>query len=163
MTIQDRLQQAIHLRETGRAEEARALLLELVASAPDDAQVNYQAAWVHDNLGLEREAIPFYVQAIEKGLSGADLEGALLGLGSTYRALGEYARAIEIFKRGIKEFPHNRALSVFLALALYNTQQYSESVELLLTHLAETTTDENLVRYKRALLFYASQLGKTWD
>lgn len=50
MTIQDHLQQAIHLRETGRAEEARALLLELVASAPDDTQVNYQAAWVHDNL-----------------------------------------------------------------------------------------------------------------
>jgi hypothetical protein len=42
-------------------------------------------------------------------------------------------------------------------------QQYSKSVELLLTHLAETTVDENLVRYKRALLFYAPQLDQTWE
>ena len=89
MTTQDRLQRAIHLREAGHAEEARKILLDLVAAAPNDPQVNYQTAWVHDNLGLEREAVPFYAQAIEQGLSGADLEGALLGLGSTYRALGD--------------------------------------------------------------------------
>jgi hypothetical protein len=83
MTTDDRLQQAIHLRETGHAEEAREILLDLVAAAPDDPQINYQTAWVHDNLGPEREAVPFYVQAIEKGLASSDLEGALLGLGST--------------------------------------------------------------------------------
>ncbi|GHO51973.1 tetratricopeptide repeat protein [Ktedonobacter robiniae] len=163
MTTHDRLQRAIHLRETGHAEEAREILLDLVAAAPDDPQINYQTAWVHDNLGLEREAVPFYVQAIEQGLAGANLEGALLGLGSTYRALGAYDQSIETFKRGLKEFPHNRAFSVFLAMALYNTRQYSESVELLLTQLAETTADENLLRYKRALLFYAPQLDQTWE
>ena len=45
-------------------------LLDLVAAYPDDAEINYQAAWVHDSLGREREAVPFYRRAIEQGLSG---------------------------------------------------------------------------------------------
>ena len=64
--MRDRLQEAIELRSTGRAEEARSILLDLVATYPDDAEINYQTAWVHDMLGREREAIPFYVQAIEQ-------------------------------------------------------------------------------------------------
>jgi hypothetical protein len=63
--MRDRLAEAIQLRETGRAkqdqailEEARTLLLELVAAYPDDAEITFQTAVVHDNLGLERESIP---------------------------------------------------------------------------------------------------------
>jgi Tetratrico peptide repeat len=86
-SMRERLQEAIELRSTGQTEEARSLLLTLVAAYPDDAEINYQAAWVHDLLGREREAVPWYVRAIEQGHSGTDLEGALLGLGSTYRTL----------------------------------------------------------------------------
>jgi tetratricopeptide (TPR) repeat protein len=125
--MRDRLTEAIQLRETGRAkqdqailEEARTLLLELVAAYPDDAEITYQTAVVHDNLGLSREAIPFYLRALSQGLSGSDLERALMGLGSTYRALGEYKQAEETLRRGVKEFPHNRAIQVFLAMTLYN-------------------------------------------
>src|SRR6266568_1874133 len=124
--MRDRLTAAIQLREAGRArqdqamlEEARKLLLELTAAYPDEAEITYQTAIVHDNLGLERESIPFYVRVLEQGLSGPDLEGALLGLGSTYRGLGEYQKAEETLRRGVREFPHNRALQTFLAMALY--------------------------------------------
>ena len=86
------LTRAIRLRKEGRAEEARVILLELAAERPDDPQVQYQCAWVHDSLGREREAVPFYERAIAGGLSGRDLEGAFVGLGSTYRSLGEYRR-----------------------------------------------------------------------
>lgn len=161
--MRDRLQEAVELRTAGRAEEARALLLELVAASPDDAEINYQTARVHDSLGREREAVPFYVRAIERGLSGADLEGALLGLGSTYRALGMYQQAEETLRRGMQAFPHNHAFPVFLAMARYNSHHYHEAMELLLTTLAETTTDESILRYKRAILFYAPQLDQTWD
>src|SRR5690349_25092414 len=102
--VRERLQEAIHLRSNGRPEAARELLLELVTAYPDDAEIHYQTAWVHDNLGLEREAVPFYVRAIELGLSGEDLEGALLGLGSTYRTLGAYQQAAETLRRGIASF-----------------------------------------------------------
>jgi|SRR5450631_1725086 len=161
--MRDRLQEAIELRSTGRAEEARTILLDLVAAYPDDAEINYQAAWVHDTLGREREAAPFYVRAIEQGLSGKDLEGAFLGLGSTYRTIGAYQASEETFRRAMATFPHNRAFQVFLAMTLYNLHRYQEAMELLLTNLAETTSDEAILQYQRAILFYAPHLDQTWD
>ena len=150
-------------------ERARTLLLELAAAYPDEADISYQAAIVHDNLGLERESIPFYLRTLEQGLSGPDSgtklmkrERAFLGLGSTYRGLGEYQNAEETLRRGLKEFPESRALQVFLAMALYNTQQYREAMELALTNLMETTADESLQYYKRGVLYYATHLDETW-
>lgn len=166
--MRDRLAEAIQLRETGRArqdqailEEARTLLLDLAAAYPDDAEITFQTAVVHDNLGFEREAISFYVRAIAQGLSGPDLERALLGLGSTYRGRGDYQQAEETLRRGVREFPHNRPLQVFLAMTLYNTQHYKEAIELLVTNLMETTSDETLEYFKRPILYYASHLDET--
>ena len=172
----ERLAQAIRLREAGRAEqdqamleEARALLLELLAANPEEAEITYQLAIVHDNLGLEREAIPFYRRTLQQGLSGHDTatslmkrERAFLGLGSTYRGLGEYQLAEETLRQGLSEFPHSRALQVFLAMALYNTGKHNEAMELALTNLAETTADPSLEYYKRGIGFYARHLDETW-
>jgi tetratricopeptide (TPR) repeat protein len=160
--VRDELERAIYLRENCRAEEARELLFELVAEKPDDPQINYQCAWVHDLLGREHEAVPFHERAIEGGLTGEDLEGAMLGLGSTYRALGEYQRAVEALRGGTTRFPKNRAIQVFLAMALYNAGECREAVELLLRNLAETTGDEGISAYNRAILFYAGRLDDTW-
>ena len=166
--MRDRLDEAIQLRETGRAkqdrtilEEARKRLLALAADYPDNAEITFQLAVVHDNLGLERESIPYYLKALDQGLAGPDLERALLGLGSTYRGLGEYQLAEETLRRGVREFPHNRALQVFLAMSLYNTQQYREAMELLLTNLLETTSDDKLQYFKRPLSYYAQHLDET--
>lgn len=166
--MRDRVTEAIQLRETGRArqdqamlEEARTLLLDLAAAYPDDAEITFQTAVVHDNLGFEQEAISYYVLALAQGLSGPDLEKALLGLGSTYRGRGDYQQAEETLRQGVKEFPHNRALQVFLALTLYNTQHYQEAIELLVTNLMETTSDEKLQYFKRPILYYASHLDET--
>ena len=156
------LTRAIRLRKEGRAEEARAILLELVAEKPDDPQVQYQCAWIHDSLGREREAVPFYERAIAGGLSGRDLEGALVGLGSTYRSLGEYGRAVETLREGVARFPESRAMEVFLAMALYNVGEQREATESLLRILAETSADRGISAYKEAILFYAGRLDETW-
>ncbi|GCE24180.1 hypothetical protein KDK_79800 [Dictyobacter kobayashii] len=117
----------------------------------------------HDNLGLEDGAIPLYLQAIEQGLAGPDLERCLLGLGSTYRGLGEYAKAEETLRRGVREFPDNRALQIFLAMTLYNAKQYREAMEIALTNLLETTTDEKLLYFKRGLSYYSQNLDEVWQ
>lgn len=160
--MRNELERAVYLRENGRAGEARELLLKLAAERPDDPQVNYQCAWVHDLLGREHEAVPFYERAIEEGLTGGDLEGAMLGLGSTYRALGVYQRAVEALRSGTTRFPDNRAMQVFLAMALYNAGECREAVELLLQNLAETTGDEGISAYKRVILPYAGRSGEIW-
>jgi tetratricopeptide (TPR) repeat protein len=160
--VSEDLTRAIRLRKEGRAEETRAILLELAAERPDDPQVQYQCAWVHDSLGREREAVPFYERAIAGGLSGRDLEGAFVGLGSTYRSLGEYRRAVETLREGVARFPENRAMEVFLAMALYNVGEHREATESLLRTLSETSADRGISAYKEAILFYAGRLDETW-
>ena len=159
----ERLARAVALRQAGKAEEAWVILLELVDERQDDAEVLYQTAWTHDNLGLEREAVPFYRRALDAGLAGDDRRGALLGLGSTYRALGEYALAEETLRQGAAEFPEDRGMQVFLAMALYNRGRHAEAMGLLLHNLAETSSDARIRRYERAILFYALDLDKTCE
>ena len=165
----ERLAEAIQLREAGRAsqdeatlEKARSLLLELAAAYPEDAEISFQTGVVHDNLGLEKEAVGYYVRAIAQGLAGKDLERCLLGLGSTYRLRGEYAKAEETLRRGYKEFPEHRGIQIFLAMTLYNTGQYKEAMEIALNNLLETTSDETLLYFKRGISYYANHLDETW-
>jgi tetratricopeptide (TPR) repeat protein len=160
--LQEKLVSAIRLREAKKHEEARELLLELQTEFPDDPQVNYQCAWIYDLLGLEREAIPFYEKAIQEGLSGDDLKGALLGMGSTYRCIGEYQKAKETFQHAIELFPERHEYKTFLAMTYYNLGDHAKAMELLLNSLAETSRDEGVLRYQRAIQFYADKLDETW-
>jgi tetratricopeptide (TPR) repeat protein len=161
-SLQEKLASAIKLRESENHEEARQLLLELHSEFPEDPQVNYQCAWIHDLLGLEREAIPFYAMAIQKGLSGDDLKSALLGMGSTYRCIGEYQRSIETFQQALNLFPNSHEFKVFLGMAYYNIGEYSKAMELLLNSLADTSSHEGMLRYQRAIRFYSDKLDQTW-
>lgn len=157
-----RLTEAISVRESGRLEDARTLLMELYRERPDDAQVNLHCAWIHDELGLEREAVPFYERALELGLDGDDLRHALLGLGSTYRALGVYDRALETLTRGVETFPKDGGMKVFHAMALYNSGRAKEACELLLGLLADTSGDPAIGAYRPAIEIYAADLDRSW-
>ncbi|HXQ33575.1 MAG TPA: tetratricopeptide repeat protein [Anaerolineales bacterium] len=160
--LQEKLASAIQLREAQKHEEARELLLELHTEFPYDPQVNYQCAWIHDLLGLEREAIPFYERAVQEGLSGDDLKGALLGRGSTYRCIGAYQKAKATFQHALELFPERHEYKTFLAMTYYNLKEYSKAMEYLLNSLAETSKDEGVIRYRRAIQFYADKLDETW-
>jgi tetratricopeptide (TPR) repeat protein len=160
--LQEKLASAINLRESENHEEARRLLLELHSEYPDDPQVNFHCAWIHDLLGLERQAIPFYEKAIQTGLAGDDLKSALLGMGSTYRCVGEYQKSIETFQRALTLFPYSHEFKVFLAMAYYNIHEYPKAMELLLSSLADTSSDQGILRYQRAIRFYSDKLDQTW-
>lgn len=161
MTIPD-VAEVVSLREDGHLEEALALALELHSVSPESAEVNLQCAWIHDSLGLENEAVPYYQQAIAAGLGSEDLRHALLGLGSTYRALGHYKRALSTLSGGVENFPEDKGLQVFQAMALYNNGRSKEACELLLSLLIETTSDSDIAGYERALTEYGADLDRTW-
>ncbi len=158
----ERLAQAVALREEGRLEEARRLLLELRAELPGDAQVAVQTAWVHDSLGLEEEAAGHYEAAIAGDLDDDELRGLYLGLGSTYRTLGRDADAERVFSEGLERFPDFRPLRVFQAMLLYNRGRPRDAVESLIQVLLESTTDPAILRYRRSLSAYAEDLDRSW-
>ncbi|WP_055701816.1 tetratricopeptide repeat protein [Streptomyces silaceus] len=163
--VEDRdqlLAEAIRLRQAGRREEARERLVALSERLPQDAEVAYQTAWVHDTLGLEAEAVPYYERALDgSDLSDDDRRGALLGLGSTYRILGRYEEAAALLGEAAREFPDDGALKTFLAMALYNTGRTHDAMEILLMLLAETTNDPEIAGYRPAIEEYAKDLDAT--
>ncbi|MEU1123353.1 tetratricopeptide repeat protein [Streptomyces sp. NPDC005899] len=153
------LAQAVALREQGHPEQARERLLALTAAFPDAADVAYQTAWVHDVLGLEAEAVPYYERSLQgDGLAEEERRGALLGLGSTYRVLGRFGQAVETLRLGVAEFPDDGALRTFLAMALFNTGEHHEAMRLLLCLLAASSGDPHVQQYRAAIEHYATDL-----
>ncbi|AZM57415.1 hypothetical protein DMA15_02275 [Streptomyces sp. WAC 01529] len=156
------LDEAVGLRKAGHREEARERLVALSARFPQDAEIAYQTAWVHDTLGLEAEAVLYYERALAgSGLSDEDRRGALLGLGSTYRVLGRYDEAVATLGDAAAQFPDDGALKTFLAMALYNTGRTHDAMEILLTLLAATSKAPEIAGYRPAIEEYAKDLDAT--
>jgi chloramphenicol O-acetyltransferase type A len=160
--VDERLANAVELRERGELEEARTLLLELRAERPDDAHVALQAAGVHDSLGYEEVAVGHYEAALAGELSDDELRPLLLGLGSTYRTLGRDDDSDRTFREAIERFPDFRPLRVFHAMTEYNLGRSSEAVRALIEVLLETTSDPQILRYRRSLGAYAEDLDRSW-
>ena len=158
----ERLARAVKLRESGQLEQARELLLALRTEFPTNTHIAVQTAWVHDSLGLEEEAVSHYRAAMAGDLSDQELRGALLGLGSTLRTLGRDAEAEDIFRLGVERFPDYRPLRVFYAMLRYNLGEPREAIADLLKLLLESTSDADILRYRRALTAYAEDLDRSW-
>jgi tetratricopeptide (TPR) repeat protein len=156
------LQQALNLRVCGEHEKARELLARLAAELPDDGLVQYEAACVHDSLGFESQAVPFYAAALAADLPAKLRRSAYTGLGSTYRTLGLYREAQDTLERGLMEFPEANKIRVFLAMACYNLGESKLAVESLLKLLAVTTNDPEVKAYSQAIDFYAQDLDRSW-
>ncbi|UGY92396.1 tetratricopeptide repeat protein [Streptomyces gobiensis] len=156
------LAEAVRLREQGCLEEAREHLLALATRFPEDAEVAYDTAAVHDRLGLESEAVPYYERCLSgTGLSDEVRRGALLGLGSTYRVLGRYTDAVDTLRLGVSQYPDDGALQTFLAMALFNTEDHHEAMQILLRLLATTSQDPHVQQYRRPIEQYSRDLSET--
>ena len=114
-------------------------------------------------LGEESNAVLFYEKATELSLPDYELEGAILGLGSTYRTLGEYEKSQGVFRKGMEMFPNNKVIPVFYSMTLYNLKEHHHAMELLLTCLADTTTDEKISSYQKAIRYYSNRLDDIWN
>lgn len=157
------LKSILELRAAGQHQQAKQNLLQLVAKNPSDSIILYEIASVHDYLGEERNAIPFYVAAIEHGLSGNDLRSAYLGLGSTYRTLGMYQQSKQTFLEALDKFPEATEIKVFLAMTLYNLSEHHAATASLLQIIADTTTHTETQKYTRAIQLYAQDLDRLWE
>lgn len=154
----EELDAIVGARHGGQVAHVLDLLKKLDARHPHVAEINYQLAWTCDVLGREAEALPYYEKAVALGLAPNELSGALLGLGSTLRNVGQLNRSADVLRSGRAQFPDNREFDVFLALTLHDLGQHAESARLLLTVIADTSEDPGLTAYQRAIRFYAGKL-----
>ena len=149
----------IGARHGGQVKQVLQRLQELDRRFPNVAEINYQLAWTCDVLGRESDALPHYEKAVALGLPENELSGALLGLGSTLRNLGQPERSAEVLRSGRAQFPDNREFDVFLALTLHELGRHGEALQLVLEALCDTTEDPGLTAYQRALRHYAGKLS----
>ncbi|MEJ2792310.1 tetratricopeptide repeat protein [Iodobacter sp. LRB] len=150
------------LRAEGRHYEAGDILVELAVRSATDTEVQFEAACVHDYLGEEAAAVPYYCAAIAGGLSDEHLRSAFLGLGSTYRTLGRFAEAEATLRQGLERFPDANEMKVFLSMALHNLGRSKLAVETLLALLAQTSNDGYIQAYQEAIAFYSQDIERTW-
>lgn len=83
---------------------------------------------------------------------------ALFGLASS---LGQYQEAAVWFEKTLALFPDCRGVLPFYAMCLYNLGQLKQAIEILLNLLVETTNDEDIPTYQRAIKLYAQDLDRT--
>jgi tetratricopeptide (TPR) repeat protein len=160
--MDDRIEEALRHMDAGASDKAERVLLGLLEEHPEDTRSNYLMASLCEQRGQERRAVPFYRRALVQfeGLYEEELASAYLGLGSTYRVLGEYEASLETLQEGIEHFPGDRTLSTFLALTLYNLGEHRDATSILLKNLIETTGDPDIRNYGRAITFYADHLDE---
>ncbi len=158
-----RLQHIITLRENGQLEEVNQLMVALVQEQPENGYYQFQCAWTYDSLGKEQDAVPHYEKAIQLGLDPEILVDAYLGLGSTYRTLGQYEQSKRIFEQALSEFPEAEHLKVFYAMTLYNLSEHSKAMKTLLNIVIQTTNHKEIKDYSKAIKFYSDKLDQTWE
>lgn len=156
------LEIALSLRGKKEFKKSNRLLMDLANQNPDDAVIQYQCAWSLDILGHEVKAVPYYEAALKLGLPEEEAKGACIGLGSTYRTIGEYEKSRQTLESGLAKFPEDKALLLFRALAFYNLGQHDLAMESLLKIIAETSKDRDIQSYAKAIEFYSDKLDKVF-
>lgn len=160
MNKTDTITLARKLRQDDQLEESQRLLFQLMKEYPDDPLVLFEVGGSFDVLGEERDAIPYYQDAIDNGLADNDLQECLVCLGSSQRVTGQFADAVDTLEEAVAQFPNNNSGRVFLALAYYSVGRHEDAVRTLLALLLETTRDEDISAYSGALDYYKDNLDE---
>jgi len=154
----DELDAIVGARAHGQSREVLPRLKSLDERHPNVAEINYQLAWSCDVLDRGADALPYYEKAIALGLAPNELSGALVGLGSTLRTLGQLERSAEVLSSARLQFPDNPEFDAFLALTLHTQGKHAEALRLVLETLCATSEDPGLTAYQRAIRHVASKL-----
>ncbi|WP_438482658.1 tetratricopeptide repeat protein [Oleiharenicola lentus] len=154
----EELDAIVGARAHGQFEEIFPRLQKLDVRYPHVAEINYQLAWTADVLGRMNDALPYYEKAVALGLPPNELSGAMIGLGSTLRQLGQLDRSADVLRSGKLQFPDNAEFDAFLALTLHAQGNHADALRLALEILCDTSEDTGITAYQRALRHAAAKL-----
>jgi tetratricopeptide (TPR) repeat protein len=154
----EELDAIVGARAHGQSREILPRLKKLDERHPNVAEINFQLAWTCDVLDRAADALPYYEKAIALGLPPNELSGALIGLGSTLRTLGQLDRSAEVLRSAKLQFPDNPEFDAFLALTLHAQGKHADALRLALETLCATSEDPGLTAYQRAIRHAASKL-----
>jgi len=147
------------LKTEQRYEDYLAACVKLAREHPFDVDVRMEAAFACDAYGEEHDAHAHYKAGWELGVPAERKREFVLGYGSTLRNTGLVAESVRVLQSACDEFSDDRALRVFLALALHSAGRNGEAMAMMLDlvlSLSDTASD--LEPYERAMAFYRDEL-----
>ena len=156
--MSDDITRAESLIDSGRYDEAIALLDVALATSPDDPIALYHLGSAHDSAGHEAEAVEPYRRALAGGLDPEMALAARIQLASTLRNMGETRESVEILEAAVAEHPQHRAARMFLSLALVSDGRSTDAVRILLDLLLTNAGPPE--RYTRSLRNYTDDLDR---
>ena len=130
----------------------------LYAAHPGDARIAYEYAGTHDSAGDEDAAVPLYEEALAAGLREPHRHRAQVQLASSLRDLGRLDEAVAVINDVAARHPDSLGVAAFRALVHHDAGGSTRALSELLTAVASTSTDPDVVRYRRALTAYAAAL-----
>lgn len=133
-----------HLRE------AKALALR----EPLNVLAQIEAAFAHDRMGLERDAIRYYDAAYALGVPEERRRHFFVGYGSTLRNVGRADDAVAILARAIADDPGYAPFAAFLALALAEAGHTKAALATMLGCALDVARPGAFDGYERALNEY---------
>jgi cyanophycin synthetase len=125
---------------------------------PGDARLTYELAGAHDSAGDEAAAVPLYEEALAAGLREPHRHLAQLQLASSLRNLGRLDEAVAVIDDVSARHPDSLGVAAFRALVHHDAGQSTGALAELITTVVATSTDPDVVRYRRALAAYAAAL-----
>lgn len=149
------------LRQAGRHDEALEAARAYVAEQPEDVGANIEAAYAHDRVGLERDAIRYYDAAFQLGVPVDERRRFVVGYGSTLRNVGRFDDAVGVLGQAVADDPQYPPFAAFLALALASAGHPGAALATLLGCTLEVARDGAFDGYERALAEYHLELLAT--
>lgn len=156
------LEQVRHAWESAdpsRPEPTVTTFADLFERHPDDPRAAFEYASAFDFAGREAEAAPLYERALAGGLEPDIERQATIQYASTLRNLGRAGEAVEILRTASRRFPHDAAVTAFLALALSSNGNHPAAVRELLELVLDRVDDPSLRQYARPLRAYAKDVS----
>lgn len=130
----------------------------LFEAYPGDARIAYEYGGTFDSAGHEARAVELYRAALEGGLREPFRHRAVIQLASSLRNVGEHDEAVALLDELAAERPESVGIAGFRALALHSAGRSGEALGSLLAVVAQGSTDEDVLRYRRSLTAYANEL-----
>jgi tetratricopeptide (TPR) repeat protein len=100
----ERIDHSQKLLDAGEMSEAKAMLTKLIQEQPDFAEAWNRRAFLYYSVGQYKQSLGDCQMVIQ--INPVHF-GALHGMGLCYAALGEYSKAIRVFKRALEIQPYS--------------------------------------------------------
>lgn len=135
------------------------LLEEYLEGNPWDIRAWYRLACSNDFLGRERAAEPCYEKVYKawRELPIKERPGFFVGYGSTLRNNKKLPKSAKVLRDGVKRFPANPELRIFLALTLYSAGEFKSSARELF-RVCGGLPPSCVGGYERAIGYYVKNL-----